>query len=419
MTNSIESRPLSKPDKPYVGFPLFSHAGSGQWAKKVRGKLVYFGSWREDRDGAKALDTFNREWPYVKDGRTPPAVDVSNGCTLRLLVNDFLRFKQAKLDAGDLARRTFRDYYQTCAALVDHFGKERLVTDLRPDDFRKFRAKLAERLGAVRLKNEINRVCSIFNHAHENELIDKPVSYGSGFDRPSSLALRRERNKGGPKLFEREEVLSILGAADVQLKAMVLLSVNTGFGNSDIASLPESAVNLQTGWIDFPRPKTEIPRHVPLWKETLAALQTWLPLRPAPADDAAKGLVFRTGQGRAWVRVQLKKVKEEEKETTDDGKIPAPREFAIDALSQAFAKVLKKLRINGRRGLGFYSLRHNFETYAGESKDQVAVDAVMGHVDSSMSANYRHRISDERLQAVVETVRAWLFPALKVEGGAK
>lgn len=34
----------SKPAKPYQGFPRFPH-DSGRRAKKVRGKLVYFGRW--------------------------------------------------------------------------------------------------------------------------------------------------------------------------------------------------------------------------------------------------------------------------------------------------------------------------------------------------------------------------------------
>ena len=37
------------------------------------------------------------------------------------------------------------------------------------------------------------------------------------------------------------------------------------------------------------------------------------------------------------------------------------------------------------------------------------VDAVMGHVDSSMAGVYRQRISDERLEAVVDVVYSWLF----------
>jgi hypothetical protein len=34
----------------------------------------------------------------------------------------------------------------------------------------------------------------------------------------------------------------------------------------------------------------------------------------------------------------------------------------------------------------------------------------MGHVDASMAAVYRERISDARLKAVADHVRQWLFP---------
>ena len=70
--------------------------------------------------------------------------------------------------------------------------------------------------------------------------------------------------------------------------------------------------------------------------------------------------------------------------------------------------LLDKLDMH-RPGLNFYALRHTFETIAGESRDQVAVNHIMGHADQSMAGVYRERISDERLVAVTDCVRDWLF----------
>ena len=72
---------------------------------------------------------------------------------------------------------------------------------------------------------------------------------------------------------------------------------------------------------------------------------------------------------------------------------------------------MKALHINGRKGLGFYTLRHTFRTVADESRDQPAVDFTMGHEVQSMAAVYRETIGDARLQAVTDHVRGWLFGA--------
>ena len=70
--------------------------------------------------------------------------------------------------------------------------------------------------------------------------------------------------------------------------------------------------------------------------------------------------------------------------------------------------LLRRLGLT-RPELTFYALRHTFETIGGESRDQVAVDAIMGYSRDDMASVYRERISDERLLAVSAQVRRWLL----------
>src|SRR5262249_22559933 len=164
---------------------------------------------------------------------------------------------------------------------------------------------------------------------------------------------------------------------------------NCGFGNFDCGKLPRTALDLEGGWVVFPRPKTAVERRCPLWPETVAALRAAMAVSPKPKPEAA-GLVFVTRCGLCWAK--------------DDTDTPVSKETA---------KLLKSLGIH-RQGLNFYALRHTFETVGGEARDQVAVDHVMGHARDDMASVYRERISDERLKAVTDHVRAWL---LGVSGG--
>ena len=169
------------------------------------------------------------------------------------------------------------------------------------------------------------------------------------------------------------------------IRAMVLLGVNCGFGNHDCTELPESAVDFENGWIDFPRPKTAVERRCPLWPETAQVLRDALENRPAAKQPEDADCVFLTKYGSRWVKIN-------------------PSGTPDNAITKEFNKLLKRLNIK-RPGVSFYALRPTFETIGGEMRDQVAVDRIMGHSDQSMAANYRHRISDERLQDVVKVVR--------------
>jgi integrase len=425
-----KSTKSAAPRKPHPDFPLFPHA-VGQWAKKVKGKLHYFGVWA---DPQAALEKWLEQKDDLLAGRMPRKKKGDAG-TLAELCNRFITTKSKLLSGadssallgrhergkeemkpeladlltrnadakkdGELSLRSWRDYVRVCKALIETFGRDRALTDIHPEDFEGLRTKWATTLGVVRLGNEINRVRIVFNYGYKNGLLDRPMRYGEGFKRPSKMTLRIARNEKGIRMFEAGELRELINRAGKRyagqgetyqlveaegqpLKAMILLGINVGFGNSDVAQLPLSAIDLERGWHTFARPKTGINRRCSLWPETVKAIREWLVRRPTPANEAHRDLVFLTAKGDSWAKA-----------TSDN------------PVSKETRKLLDELGINGYRN--FYALRHTLETIGGESKDQPAVDHIMGHASDDMASVYRERISDERLVAVAEHVREWLF----------
>src|ERR1700730_10852469 len=96
----------SKPAKPYPDFALFPHA-TKRWAKKIRGKLHYFGPW-DDPDAA--LKKYLEQKDALQAGRVPRIQ--GEELTLRDLANRFLTSKKLQLAAGELTSRTWADYYR-------------------------------------------------------------------------------------------------------------------------------------------------------------------------------------------------------------------------------------------------------------------------------------------------------------------
>jgi integrase len=373
----------SKAGKARKDFPLFPHS-RGYWAKKVRGRTIYFGKVVDDPKGEAALDKWLAQKDALLAGREPRP-DASDTTVLKDLANGFIRHKKALLEAGELSQRSYDEYYATCSRLVKAFGRTRPVDDLLAPDFRQLRRQIARKWGPVRLANEIQRVRSVFKYAFDAGLLDRPIRFGPDFRKPIAKVLRLNRAKAGSRMFEREELLALLDKAGPNMKAMILLAANGGLGNADVAGLPVAAVNLKTGWLTYPRPKTGIERKIPLWTETVDAIKASLESRREPKDADVKTLLFVGPRGETYLASNGYRVAGE------------------------FARVLDGAKIKPKRG--FYCLRHVFQTIGEGANDLVAVQSIMGHAasGSDMSARYRERIEDARLLAVVNRVRDWLF----------
>ena len=397
---SRSRKSVNRPKRPYPEYPLGAHV-NGRWQKRIKGQLYYFGRWGRMIDGAivqlegdewwkPALEIFKAQIDGIQAGHGQKQIDPGK-LTVKQLCDRFYTAKLRQLEKGEITPRTLSEYDATCARLCGAFGRDRPVEDLTANDFELLRAGIT--WGPVRLGNEITKIKTVFKYGYEAAHLDKPMRYGPQFKKPSKAILRKNRAEGGKRLFSPEEIRQLLDVASVPMRGMLLLGINCAFGGNDCGTLPLSAVDLDNGngWIEYARPKTGIERRCPLWPETVAALRQVIAERPAPKLEADAELVFVTKYGKAWA---------------SDGK--------SNAVTQEMGKLLRKLEINGRRGLGHYSLRHSFRTIADATRDPNAIRKIMGHTDGSIDDAYTHGIDNARLEAVSNFVHDWLFGA---EGG--
>ena len=197
-------------------------------------------------------------------------------------MDQFLGEKLSNLDSGDITQTTFNEYEATCEVIHTYFGKHRALDGLTLNDFTGLRKALAKgklkaTLAPVTLKRRLTVARMIF--------VEQPAAFRKALKSPPQRTLRAARREKGERLYTAIQIRKMVKVAEPELRAMILLGINCGFGPKDCCTLPDS--DVQRGWQTYARPKTEVERRCPLWAETTEAIKA----------VACKPLVFN---GRVW-----------------------------------------------------------------------------------------------------------------------
>ena len=376
-----------KPKKPHPDFPLTPHA-SKRWCKKIGRKMYYFGTWN---DPDAALLEYLSIKDHLQAGIDPRRQVVPSCRTVGEITNLWLGQKQDNMNSGNLSPEAFRDYKHAGVFVIQGFGRHTPCSGLTPADFTRLRQIWITKYAPSRLNKLITCTRMLFTWGFKAEYLKQPVRFGPDFKGASKRLMREVKQQGEKKLFTAAEIKTLIEHAPPQLKAMIYLGINCGLGNTDISRIrPE---NLSGGTLVLPRAKTGIERRIPLWKETQEAIEAALPHVPKAKSPSEEGLVFRGVDGGPW--------------TT----------FGNDKLARAFAYLLKRTGLYRERRT-FYALRHTCQTIGDGAKDPVAVKTLMGHMDGSMSGEYRQEVSIEAVRAVTEHIRKWLIQSEAPQGSS-
>lgn len=356
----------TKPPKPYSSFPLFAHS-NGQWAKKIRGKLYYFGTWDCPSEAAE-LYRSTRE--AIESGRN--AVEPETISLIRA-IDQFLIYKRGLVESNELSLSTWKEYRRSCLRICKYINRDVACESLTSQMFVDLRAGIAEEFKSPKsLKNELTRIKVFLRWVYQSRTVGQPLPYELALKPPSMRVLRNA--KSGNQLFTSQEIRLLLKSASGYLKPAILLGINSGFGNRDVCELQWT--HLSDSLVRFPRNKTGVERTSWLWPETSAAL--------AELRETSQSEWVCCGRfGQCLV--------------TTTGNTPIAHEFR------------ELMSTCGLEGRGFYCLRRTYRTVADEQGDQPAIMHTMGHEDRSMNGVYRQIVSPDRLRSIAEYVRIWLY----------
>jgi integrase len=357
MTKSNSKR-KTRSDK----FPLTLHK-TGQFCKKIRGKLYYFGV-----DKQQALQRYLQQATYLHAGKAPNLKSAADKLSIKTLCNLYLDHQESRATIGEIKLRHISDQISLLKSFVRFVDPNRLVADITTLDLQNYRAKLIKTGKApTTINNRIAAVKAMYNWAMDNEVVGSI---------PNLKAIKKitPPNQERPT-FAAVEVHRLLQHSSPQMKAMIWLGLNCGFGCTDCAELRWKNLDFENNRVSFPRGKTGISRNLPLWHETVQALK---------AIPKFGDLVFYTWRGNPWVRA-VKGI----------GRDGNERYKKTNTVSKEFSKLIRKAGIKTEKGVGFYTLRRTAATLAANSGDPFAVQKLLGHTDVKMASTYVQNISEQ------------------------
>ncbi len=342
-------------------FPLTLHP-TGQYCKKIKGKLYYFGA-----DKQQALQRYLEQATYLHSGKMAKPTSVNN-MSLKTLCNLYLDHQESRSAIGEIKPRQIYD--QTCLLrdFARFIGTNQPVSNIATIDLQNYRKKLIK-IGKApnSINNHISAIKAMYHWAMDNEVIDTA---------PNLKAIKKiSPQKIEKPIFSVTQLSKLLDSADTQMKTMIWFGLNCGFGCTDCAELQWKNIDLKNRRVDFPRGKTGINRNLPLWPETVEALQQ---------VRKSGELVFYTSRGNPWVKAAQKIDKNGKEKYTKN-----------DAVSKSFSKLLKKAGLKTEKGVGFYTLRRTAATLAARSGDPFAVQQLLGHADLKMATTYVQDVSEQ------------------------
>ncbi len=358
--------------------PLSYHKHTGQYYVTRDKKRVYLGS---DRD--EALQRYH----HLALGMSSVAMDPKpfgpsgSLVTVKELANRFLAAQQANWKAPETTLRSYKGWLRRF--LKDHPNLR--AGEFTVEMFAAWKVSLRKRnYSPESINHYLTAVRSIFNFADDLDLLEKVPKLKRVKNEPPRPVGSVEK-----PLYTTEQIHRLLEHADIQLKVMLLLGLNCGFGPKDLHDLTWKHIRGER--VTLPRSKTGICQTFLLWPETLQALEHLRRHRKELIGRMAKrgrhrsdgGSVFTTRFWKPWSK---------------------------DSVAEQFRRLCKKAKVPC---YGFYRLRHCASTAMSLVTTPHVQRKFMRHSNLQQQVTYTHT-PDNEVEDAIKKARGKLLGGLRV-----
>lgn len=373
------------------------------WVKYINGKTRRIAGQVDAAEADRAYEARMTElWadapPKRAGGGGAGAGRFQDDAPIGRLFDEYIHIRRT---GGGIKPSTIRTYEDCLQSFLSALPADVRFSEVKDDPyaFTQIHAKWKAKHSVAQLFKRITVVRMAFRWLRENNFISELPKWGD-FKQPKAKELKKAANlwhqASGGASFDAAEVKRLLAGADTQMRAMILLAINGGYGNSDCSELPVALVDFQGGWIDYARGKTGNNRRLPLWPETIAALRDAIKI--STRDGYAFGTLANPRNGRP-------------------GGLPLVRD-GDDRISVNFAKLCAACGCH-RDGISFYGLRRTFATFASMYGPTLFVKRITGHCsddeDRIIDNHYIRGDVDKMLIQIVQGVRRELISGTCVE----
>lgn len=341
--------------------PLSFHKPTGQYYVTRARKRVYLGA---DRD--EAMERYHRlALGQQVTEKSKPAAPL----TVKELANRFIAVQQANWRNPKVTLSNYRNWLGRF--LRDH---PRLrAGELTVEMFAAWKMSLRRRkYSPESMNNFLGAVRAMYLFGEDTDLIGNAPK----LRRVKNESCLSNRSKQKP-IYTPKEVSKLLLNAGSQLKLMILLGLNCGFGPKDIQDLEWT--HIQEDRIHLPRSKTGVDQTFLLWPETQAVLE----------------------QVRRDRQELIHRLARRGRERSDGGHVFATRfwkKWSKDSIAQQFTRLCKELKIESR---GFYRLRHSASTTISSVASPHVQRKFMRHSQLQQQVTYTHTPDAEVDEAVM------------------